>query len=166
MRSGQPGGIDVRRNRGGRRRMKVRPGVGPPAVPDLEQRIQERRSAVQQALALSGAVRCSSTGSPGSVSSDGESSVVTWPDKKLKVTSRFLDLGLVVAKHLITRKWQVPEPPTYEAWAHSISFWASAEYTVLRHEDTLALRKYPLETQWKLMLADLSTPLARKSDRL
>ncbi|KAJ1127879.1 hypothetical protein NDU88_006272 [Pleurodeles waltl] len=86
--------------------------------------------------------------------------------KKLKATSRCLDLGLVVAKRLITRKWRAPEPPTYEAWACSFSVWASAEYMALRRGDALGLHKYPLAAQLELMLADLSTSLARDPNRL
>ncbi|KAJ1200957.1 hypothetical protein NDU88_004775 [Pleurodeles waltl] len=77
--SGLPGGGGSWQSQGGQRRMKTHPGVGPPAVPDLEQRIWERRNAVQRAAALSSVGCCSSPGTPGSVSSDGESSVVTWP---------------------------------------------------------------------------------------
>ncbi|KAJ1105769.1 hypothetical protein NDU88_003174 [Pleurodeles waltl] len=61
--------------------------------------------------------------------------------KMLKSTSRFLDLGLVVAKRLITHKWRAPESPTCEAWARSFSVWASAEYAALRREVALGLRK-------------------------
>ncbi|KAJ1160868.1 hypothetical protein NDU88_001358 [Pleurodeles waltl] len=124
--------------------MKTCPSVGPPAIRDLEQRIQERRSAVQQVAALSSAGRCSSLGTLGSLSSDGESSVVTWPGKKLKATTCFLDLGLIVGKRLVTRKWRSPELPTNEAWIRSFSVWAGAEYTALRHEDAMWLRKYTL----------------------
>ncbi|KAJ1170231.1 hypothetical protein NDU88_002112 [Pleurodeles waltl] len=74
--------------------------------------------------------------------------------------------GLVVAKLLITRKWWAPEPLTYEAWAHSFSVWASAEYTALRCEDALGMPRYPLAAQWELILGDLSAPLARESDQL
>ncbi|KAJ1130089.1 hypothetical protein NDU88_008445 [Pleurodeles waltl] len=86
--------------------------------------------------------------------------------KKLKAMSHFLDLGLLMAKCLITRKWWYPEPATYEAWAQSLSVWVRAECVALRHEDVLGLRKDPLAAQWELMLADLCTPLVPVPARL
>ncbi|KAJ1146360.1 hypothetical protein NDU88_012637 [Pleurodeles waltl] len=53
-----------------------------------------------------------------------------------------------------------------EAWARSLSVWVGAEYTALRREDALGLRKYPIAAQWELMLVDLSTPLVLEPDRL
>ncbi|KAJ1129596.1 hypothetical protein NDU88_007963 [Pleurodeles waltl] len=45
----------TRQNRRGQRRMKARMDRDVPAVPDLEQRMQEQSSALQQAAALSSA---------------------------------------------------------------------------------------------------------------
>ncbi|KAJ1113386.1 hypothetical protein NDU88_001632 [Pleurodeles waltl] len=59
--------------------MKTCGGGDLPMVPDLEQRIQEQRSALQRAAVLSGMGRCSGSDAPDSQSSDGESSVATWP---------------------------------------------------------------------------------------
>ncbi|KAJ1185667.1 hypothetical protein NDU88_002457 [Pleurodeles waltl] len=67
--------------------------------------------------------------------------------------------GFLLAKRLITRKWRSPDPPSYEAWVQSLTVWARAECTVLRHEDVLGLCKYPLTSQWELMLMDLYIPL-------
>ncbi|KAJ1145195.1 hypothetical protein NDU88_011486 [Pleurodeles waltl] len=50
-----------------------------PVVPDLEQRIQELRSVLQWAAVLFDAGRCSGPDAPDSPSSDGESSVASWP---------------------------------------------------------------------------------------
>ncbi|KAJ1096397.1 hypothetical protein NDU88_001539 [Pleurodeles waltl] len=59
--------------------MKTCRGRDLPVVPDLEQRLQERRSALQRAAVPSGVGRCSGPDAPDSPSSDGESSVATWP---------------------------------------------------------------------------------------
>ncbi|KAJ1105653.1 hypothetical protein NDU88_003058 [Pleurodeles waltl] len=77
------------RNMGMTRQMKTRGGGDLPVVPDLEQRIQERCSALQRAAALSGAGRCSGPDAPDSPSSEGESSVATWPSAQLACSSRY-----------------------------------------------------------------------------
>ncbi|KAJ1151810.1 hypothetical protein NDU88_004589 [Pleurodeles waltl] len=64
-------------NRRGQRGMKPRMDSDLSAVPDLKQRIRERRSALWQAAALSVADYCSSPDIPGSPSSDGGSSIAT-----------------------------------------------------------------------------------------
>ncbi|KAJ1093105.1 hypothetical protein NDU88_006214 [Pleurodeles waltl] len=83
---------------------------------------------------------------------------------RLKATFHFLDLGLVVAKRIITRKWWSPEPLTFEAWARSFSVWAGAECTALRRDDVLGLHKYPLVAQWELMLG--ISPLHWRSSQI
>ncbi|KAJ1153932.1 hypothetical protein NDU88_006690 [Pleurodeles waltl] len=70
---------NIRQNRRGQHRMKARMDRDLPAVPNCEQRIQERYSALQQAAALSSVERYSSLDVPVYLSSDVESSFVTWP---------------------------------------------------------------------------------------
>ncbi|KAJ1210813.1 hypothetical protein NDU88_006175 [Pleurodeles waltl] len=70
---------ESRQSQKGQRKRRTSPGVSLTAVPELEHRIQERRNAVRRAAVLSGAGRGSSPDAPGSMSLDGESSVVSWP---------------------------------------------------------------------------------------
>ena len=75
-------------------------------------------------------------------------------DKKHKATSRFIDLGLLTAKRLITKRWKSPEPPSATAWAMSMTNWAQAESAALHTEDTNKLRKYPIAENWDAILSE------------
>ncbi|KAJ1170988.1 hypothetical protein NDU88_002859 [Pleurodeles waltl] len=74
-----------------------------------------------------------------------------------RATTRFLDLGFVTAKRLITRSWKSAEAPSVLAWKRSFTTWWGAEGVALRSEDALGLRKYPLSDSWDVMLAHLKT---------
>ncbi|KAJ1169437.1 hypothetical protein NDU88_001330 [Pleurodeles waltl] len=69
--------------------------------------------------------------------------------------ARFLDLGLLPAKRLISRWWKSSDPPVVRAWKSSFEVWAGAEGVALVREDALGLRKYPLSISWEVMLACL-----------
>lgn len=69
--------------------------------------------------------------------------------KKHKVTNRFIDLGLIVAKRLITKRWKAPDPPPARAWYHSMICWAQAESVALQRQDAIGIRKTPLAVAWE-----------------
>ncbi|KAJ1140441.1 hypothetical protein NDU88_006793 [Pleurodeles waltl] len=73
-----PGGSAAWRRRG-QRRIRAQKVGNLPAVPDLEQRIQERHNALQQAAVLSNIELYTSLEGQGSHFSNGERSAVTWP---------------------------------------------------------------------------------------
>ncbi|KAJ1162460.1 hypothetical protein NDU88_002928 [Pleurodeles waltl] len=80
-----------------------------------------------------------------------------WWDARNRAAARFLDLGLITAKRLITRRWKSSDPPVERAWKSSFEVWAGAEGVALAREDALGLRKYPLplSVSWEAMLACL-----------
>lgn len=65
---------------------------------------------------------------------------------------RFRDLGLIVAKRLITKRWKQRDPPEALHWELSMEVWAQAESTSLHREETAGLRKYPIAQAWDAML--------------
>lgn len=75
--------------------------------------------------------------------------------KKMKVNSRFKDLGLIVAKRLITRRWKNPTPPTALSWEKSLVVWAWSESIALQREETAGLRKNPIAQSWDQLLQAL-----------
>ncbi|KAJ1171049.1 hypothetical protein NDU88_002920 [Pleurodeles waltl] len=76
-------------------------------------------------------------------------------DVRNRAAAQFLDLGLITAKRLITRRWKSSDPPVERAWKSSFEVWAGAEGVALAREDALGLRKYPLSVSWEAMLACL-----------
>ncbi|KAJ1123080.1 hypothetical protein NDU88_001553 [Pleurodeles waltl] len=76
-------------------------------------------------------------------------------DARNRAAARFLDLGLITAKRLITRRWKSSDPPFERAWKSSFEVWAGAEGVALAREDALGLRKYPLSISWEAMLVCL-----------
>ncbi|KAJ1142952.1 hypothetical protein NDU88_009264 [Pleurodeles waltl] len=68
---------------------------------------------------------------------------------------RFTDLGLIMAKRLVTRRWKSSGPPSGQAWKCSFEVWAGAEGVALKREDVLGLRKYLLSDSWEEMLLRL-----------
>ena len=79
-------------------------------------------------------------------------------NKKNRCAERFVDLGMVVAKRLITRKWKAPN---ILAWERSMAVWAGAESSVLGIEETKGLRKFPIANEWAEMLGILETNISR-----
>ncbi|KAJ1091223.1 hypothetical protein NDU88_004350 [Pleurodeles waltl] len=75
----------ARRRRRGQRRMRVREQENLPAVPDLEQRIQERHSALQQVAALLNAEGCTSLEAQGSHSSVGKILLLRGPRCRARI---------------------------------------------------------------------------------
>ncbi|KAJ1163576.1 hypothetical protein NDU88_004034 [Pleurodeles waltl] len=69
-------------------------------------------------------------------------------DTRNRAAARFLDLGLITAKRLITRRWKSSDPPVERAWKSSFEVWAGTEGVALAKEDALGLRKYPLSVSW------------------
>ncbi|KAJ1210138.1 hypothetical protein NDU88_005506 [Pleurodeles waltl] len=84
-------------------------------------------------------------------------------DLRNRAAARFLDLGLIMAKRLITRRWKSADPPVERAWKSLFEVWACAERVALAREDALGLRKYPLSVSWEAMLACLRS-LGQTSD--
>ena len=75
-------------------------------------------------------------------------------DKKHKAISHFIDLGLLSAKRLITKRWKSPESPATTAWATSLIIWAQAESAALHREETKKLCKYPTAEKWDAILSE------------
>lgn len=74
--------------------------------------------------------------------------------KKHRATNRFIDLGLITAKRLITKRWKSTDPPPAQAWYQSMSCWAHAEGVSLRREDALGWRRFPVAAAWDAILVD------------
>lgn len=49
---------------------------------------------------------------------------------KTKVTSKFLDLGLLLAKRELTKNWKSRQGPNVEHWKAELTKWAASESTV------------------------------------
>ena len=75
--------------------------------------------------------------------------------REFRAMTRFIDLGLLLAKRLLTRGWKAPVPPHIDAWVNSVRAWAQAESTTLHTEELRGLRKFPIAECWDKMLADL-----------
>ncbi|KAJ1112959.1 hypothetical protein NDU88_001219 [Pleurodeles waltl] len=89
----------------------------------------------------------------GSIVTSG-SELRAW-DVRNRAAARFLDLGLITAKRLITRRWKSSDPPAERAWKSSFEVWTGTEGVALAREDALGLLKYPLSVRWEAMLACL-----------
>ncbi|KAJ1127702.1 hypothetical protein NDU88_006095 [Pleurodeles waltl] len=84
-------------------------------------------------------------------------------DARNRAAARFLDLGLITGKRLITHRWKSSDPPVERAWKSSFEVWAGAEGVVLVRENALGLRKYLSSVSWEAMLACLQG-LGQSSD--
>ena len=78
-------------------------------------------------------------------------------DKKHRATTRFIDLGLLLAKRLITKYWKANTAPLIPAWIKSITTWAQAKSAALHTEEIKGLRKYPMASFWDAVLTKLMT---------
>ncbi|KAJ1124424.1 hypothetical protein NDU88_002885 [Pleurodeles waltl] len=76
-------------------------------------------------------------------------------DKECRAEVRFTDLGLIVAKRLVTHRWKSPDPPSVQAWRRSLEVWAGAEGIALVREEVLGLRQFPLSANWEGLLLRL-----------
>ncbi|KAJ1126561.1 hypothetical protein NDU88_004968 [Pleurodeles waltl] len=72
--------------------------------------------------------------------------------KRYRAEVRFTDLGLITVKRLVTRRWKSSDPPSVQAWKCSFEVWAGAEGAVLKREEVLGLRKFPLSGSWEELL--------------
>lgn len=76
-------------------------------------------------------------------------------NQKHRAATRFLDLGFIVAKRLITKRWKSPTAPHTIARRRSLLNWARAEGVALHREDLLGIRKFPLAHHWDAMVSSL-----------
>ncbi|KAJ1141716.1 hypothetical protein NDU88_008044 [Pleurodeles waltl] len=67
----------------------------------------------------------------------------------------FTDLGLIVARRLVTHRWKSPDPPPVQAWRRSLEVWVGAEKAALRMEEALGLGQIPLSISWEEMMIRL-----------
>ncbi|KAJ1154890.1 hypothetical protein NDU88_007633 [Pleurodeles waltl] len=84
--------------------------------------------------------------------------------KQYKVTSRFIDLGLLLAKQLITRRWEMPDPSALPSWTQSLLVWSQAESTVLHREYNPVLYKYPIANAWDAIVSELYALVSGAAD--
>ncbi|KAJ1215883.1 hypothetical protein NDU88_003490 [Pleurodeles waltl] len=75
--------------------------------------------------------------------------------KRHRAEVRFTDLGLIVAKRLVTRRWKSPGPLPVQAWRCSLEVWAGAEGTALKKEEVLGLCQFRLSTGWEELMMQL-----------
>ncbi|KAJ1120369.1 hypothetical protein NDU88_008539 [Pleurodeles waltl] len=75
--------------------------------------------------------------------------------KRHRAEVRFTDLGLIVARRLVTRRWKSSDPPPVQAWKRSLEVWAGAEEVALKREEVLGLRQFPLSISWEEMMIRL-----------
>ena len=74
--------------------------------------------------------------------------------KKQKVGSRFVDLGLALARRRITLKWKDRIGPTIEGWLRDVELWAQAEERAIRKEEARGIRQTPIAEDWAEMVAE------------
>ena len=77
--------------------------------------------------------------------------------KKNRTITRFIDLGLLLAKRLITKHWKDEVAGGIEAWRGSMMVWAQAESTTLHTEETKGLCNFPIAATWDLILAEFKS---------
>ncbi|KAJ1166806.1 hypothetical protein NDU88_007202 [Pleurodeles waltl] len=70
---------------------------------------------------------------------------------------RFMDLGLITAKRLVTRMWKSSGPLSVQACKCSFEVWAGAEGVALKREEVLGLHKYLLSASWEELLLRLQS---------
>ena len=75
--------------------------------------------------------------------------------REFRASTRFIDLGLLLVKRLLTKSWKAQEPPLIGTWFKSVRAWAQAESTTLHIEELRGLRKFPIAECWDKMLIDL-----------
>ncbi|KAJ1209617.1 hypothetical protein NDU88_004991 [Pleurodeles waltl] len=75
--------------------------------------------------------------------------------KRHRAAVHFTDLGLIVAKRLVTRRWKSPDPLPVQVWSRSLEVLAGAEGAALRREEVLGLRQLLLSTGWEELMIRL-----------
>ena len=61
--------------------------------------------------------------------------------KTKQVTTRFIDLVLIISKSQITRNWKSAKGPNYKVWLKELEKWAEAEGALLHREAKRGQRK-------------------------
>lgn len=69
-------------------------------------------------------------------------------------TNRFVNLGLILAKHTIIKHWKAKAPPMVVEWHAEVLRWGRGECAELQREERRGLRKKPISLQWNMMLEE------------
>ena len=77
--------------------------------------------------------------------------------KQSKLSTKFINLALILALKLITGSWKSKNAPRFRHWNTEFIHWAKAEYTLLFTDESKGLRKYPIASGWDALILQLQS---------